>query len=549
MKIYPRTALTQVLLTAILGFVLMASGCSKKKQDATPETPDTPGTISAPTTSVATFQVATFYSKELSEQYRETQGTFGGVTVQIRRSGDSSYAFLVPELPAGKHTLDCPMGRLTFTVAVTKVENTTAVVDDLMKRVDAQIEALPAATPDEVEEVNEVRAFKSEVLKLYNSLNADQKRQAALIYEANRASFQRVNANIFNNLNGSITMRQSDCPRTDFKSYYGCTADNLAASAEELVKASEDALEFLALGAMSAYLAPASFGLSAAASTIAFGTAGYLLITEVKPAVTKFRRDFAAFRNINWIFSKALFSTIWTEFETGISTNLRLRSAFHSLTSNDRDLMPSTQRFFKVYYQLDLYWDRLVQVFGTFPRIGGTIEYKPINTADYTITGISNPNVQLEGRTGENVTFKSLSGKTETFSYHIRASKEGFTYEKDVTNARVIPIVDSSSFYRAACVGNWTVYGYDPNNPTSVYTLELKADGTGTYTVPNSTKKYGVSWFIRRTNENEYRLYESGFWHPAYDELTRDRLDYPVTGFKTYANFDKNFVSQRFIKN
>jgi hypothetical protein len=107
---------------------------------------------------------------------------------------------------------------------------------------------------------------------------------------------------------------------------------------------------------------------------------------------------------------------------------------------------------------------------------------------------------------------------------------------------------DSTAIYAAASVGMWTVKGYDPKNPTTTYTLELFANGRGTYRVPNNPTAYNVSWYIQK-NSDGYRLYESGFWHPAYNGLSRDKLKYPITRFRTFANFDPKFVSQEYIKN
>lgn len=114
-------------------------------------------------------------------------------------------------------------------------------------------------------------------------------------------------------------------------------------------------------------------------------------------------------------------------------------------------------------------------------------------------------------------------------------------------------VLDSMELYTKAVVGKWTVYGYDPNNPTTTYNLELFGNGSGRYSIPDQTtgeiRHYSISWYVTKRPGGGYALYERGFWHFAYDTLTRDRLTYPVSSFKTYANFDSKFVSQKFVKN
>jgi len=108
--------------------------------------------------------------------------------------------------------------------------------------------------------------------------------------------------------------------------------------------------------------------------------------------------------------------------------------------------------------------------------------------------------------------------------------------------------IDSLALYKKSCLGWWTVIGHDPVNPSTTYTLELFSDGTGTYHIPDNPKTYQTNWDVKKSN-SEYRFFEKGFWNVGYDNAPRDKLSYPVTGFKTYGIFDVNFVSQEYIKN
>jgi len=104
---------------------------------------------------------------------------------------------------------------------------------------------------------------------------------------------------------------------------------------------------------------------------------------------------------------------------------------------------------------------------------------------------------------------------------------------------------DSTAIYAQAVQGRWTATNLESGEPN---TLEVRADGRGAYIVApddlgycrglGGTRvgehcEYAVTWQIVRAN-GRYHLYESGFWHPAFDGLSRDPLTMPVTGFTTY---------------
>lgn len=177
-----------------------------------------------------------------------------------------------------------------------------------------------------------------------------------------------------------------------------------------------------------------------------------------------------------------------------------------------------------------------------------------INSKYISVSNITNNKVQLFfSRMADGAIKLSATTSADTeqeFSYDINYSNPGFSSKvlKKTIKAKVKPEIDSTAIYTRAAVGRWTVKGYDPNNPSTTYTLDLSADGSGIYHVPENSTPYRVSWHIERSGK-EYRLYEYGFWHPAYDRLTREKLAYPLKPFKVYGNFDPNFVVQIFSKN
>jgi hypothetical protein len=56
-------------------------------------------------------------------------------------------------------------------------------------------------------------------------------------------------------------------------------------------------------------------------------------------------------------------------------------------------------------------------------------------------------------------------------------------------------------------------------------------------------------WTVTRSGPGKYILRESGFWGGGFDSDTRDPLDYPVTGFNTYSQFEGIGLTRVYTKN
>src|SRR5690606_17642357 len=225
--------------------------------------------------------------KSLADKYN---ATFGSIAIELLKTSDSTLTFYVPDIAEDEASLKFDLATIKFNVTKTTEVNASQLITNLTQNFDEQVSSLNPSTPDEIAEVNGLNQYKQEVISLFNSLTDDEKRQTVLFYEANKDIFKSFANSTFTNLDASTTMRmQSECPRTDFKSFYGCTAENLGDAAIGLKNASKEFLKMLALAGISAYLAPASFGLSAFGTTLALGSAGYLLITEVRPAAIHFK--------------------------------------------------------------------------------------------------------------------------------------------------------------------------------------------------------------------------------------------------------------------
>ncbi len=173
------------------------------------------------------------------------------------------------------------------------------------------------------------------------------------------------------------------------------------------------------------------------------------------------------------------------------------------------------------------------------------------NTPGVTTTGLASAQTTTDA-SGYSTNYWTLKGAVGTVHNATATINQDTLYaitKAAVTfNATTIANIDSTSIYRAAMIGTWTVTHYDPVNPQAVYTMDLLADGTGKYHIPNATNVYPMSWSISKSG-NKYFYFESGFWNPAYNGLNRDALSYPLKPFKLYASFDPNFVSVVYSKN
>jgi hypothetical protein len=414
-------------MSVILGMTAINS-C---KKDNGPE-PDPDKSVTAEKTNVNTYEIINLIAHvNLADRY---DATFSSIPIELLKTSDSTLTFYVPDIDEGEASLKFDLATINFNVTKTAEVDANQLIADITQNFDTQTGLLNPITQDEIAEVNSLSQYKQEVISLFNSLTEDEKRQAVLFYEANKEVFKSFASNSFANLDDSTIMnKQSECPRTNFKSFYGCTAGNLGDAAIDLKNASKEFLTMLALAGVSAYLAPASFGLSASGTVLALGTAGYLLITEVRPAALHFKHSLFPFLNANWIFSKALFQATTEVFQDQTSTSLNLAPKFRSMTSNDGNVNSGSGYFINAMTTLSEYWNKLTAIFGNVPTYQNTEEPANLATNEISISNISNSNVQYLGNTGQSVKFKSLSGNEENFSYNISVSKEGFVEEKTVT--------------------------------------------------------------------------------------------------------------------
>ncbi|MFN5334694.1 MAG: FISUMP domain-containing protein, partial [Bacteroidota bacterium] len=154
---------------------------------------------------------------------------------------------------------------------------------------------------------------------------------------------------------------------------------------------------------------------------------------EVLPASVKFKDALIPYMESRWIFSKALFEVVISDFQSQVSTGLNLKPSFRTISAADGLVSSGTQYFISSMTTLEYYWNKLTAVFGDFPSYKNTEAATSLATSEISISGVSNANVQYVSHSDQAVTFKSVSGKDETFNYTLRVTKQGFTEEKTLT--------------------------------------------------------------------------------------------------------------------
>ncbi len=561
-----RQFLSLKVLFVVIFSALIVFSCENNENediDVDESTEDTENYYTANSYTVNTYEIITLTSNiELEDSY---QALFDSDTVSLIKTSDTTLAFIVPEIESGNYQLTSDLGNLDFEVEETSVTDPEALIDEIFSSFDDEVSDV-----DSSQDLTDAVTYKNEVMELYNSLTDAQKTEVAMYYEANKNIFDEFKEDISNTYDASViyksTAYQSDCPKTDYKSFYSCTAENLGNSALELTSALKKAavpLGYAAvLGGLVANISimgPPAWALAATGASLTVITAIYIIFTEVRPACISLKTSLSDFLYANWIFVYASYDVITDEFQSMVATDLNLNASYKTLSQSDSDISTEVSFFNSKYQSLTSSWEKFTEILGDLPTYTENETSVDLSTEDITISNISNSSVELESQEAEKVSFKSTSGEDETFSYDITVEKEGFTQTETVENAIVYAEIDSTEIYEAAVTGSWTVTNLESSK---VRDLTIESDGEGFYYVEDGANSddgeghYYITWSIEKDN-GKYFLRESGFWHYGYESyrsldtsLSEVSLTYPVSTFLTYTDFgDGASAALRYTKN
>ncbi|KAA5546428.1 lipocalin-like domain-containing protein [Adhaeribacter rhizoryzae] len=438
------------LLTLLLLVVALFNGCSEIENK--PSTPPDPN-FTAESTHIQTFEVVTLKAKKPVGTH--TKGTLGNISVDLIKTSDSTLTFIVPDIANGEHLLKFDAAALNFTVTQTLPVDADKLFNNLFGNFNSRVAALTTTSEAQQEEVKQMNQFRENLAKGLNALSAEQKQQTMLFFEANKEAFNSFSTYVTINLNAATTLRlmnvnkQTDCPQTDYKSFYECTSANLANSYAQFKGSTKKMLEMLSMASVMggvalklSALGPVALGITAVGMSLPLTMALYLGVTEVWPAWLKLRDDTKAFLKAPWIFRQELFEKMNISFQTDKDEDLNLDAGFRTLSAADNQntetnyIPRSSISFLNIFARVNTYWDKLNALFGELPTFQPGERLISLATENIQITAISNSQVQLVSKAGESARFKSLSGKDESFDFKIKVTKEGFTQEK-VVNAQV----------------------------------------------------------------------------------------------------------------
>ena len=391
-------------------------------------------------TAVKTYKAVSLiiHDQSLSEEY---QGQFGSEAIELLRFDDTTLVFLVPDVSAGEYELNFDLGKATFTVEKTEVGNPDSLVQATIAKFDQQVAELEQDTAIEMQEVEEIIAYKQEVLSFYNNLSADDKMKTALLFEANKEIFAAFENTVTTILDASTIIRgpQSECSRNNFGTFYFCTAENLGEAAEELRKSSKEFLIFFLLTGAAALQG------NLPAGAIAGTVAAAFFYVEVRPALLKFKNALKPFLEAQWIFVCRFFNVVTENVVVDfinnnpepLPTDCKVRTI-----KKDDNISEEVSFFNQSMSRLSLVWDKLKDIFGD--NLSSLPQYMDAEAAvtledeeiEVLPESISNPNVELEEQTATTVKFSTSSNQQEEFTFVVQAEKEGFVEEQTI-NGRV----------------------------------------------------------------------------------------------------------------
>lgn len=453
----------------LLCLCVLLSGCSKEETNG--EAVESGLTLE--TTEVNTYQMVTLNAENmiLSDSYN---GTFGGETIEIKKTSDTSLSFIVPDVSAGMYTFSFELLEDTeLTVTKTVVTDPAAVIATSFANFDSGMEELlQSGSTVTAEDITRMNTLKANVESYYASLDDDVKMQVALLYEANKEVYQNFKNTTFYNLDAATAARQSECPDPSYsrRDFYFCTCTNLGESLSELRSALRSNLEMLGMAGVAALLSlnPALTLVGLGTFGVALAATAYIFVTEVLPAVVKVTSDIPPFLHAQWVLGEQVVDNAKASFSSSFATDLDLEPTLRSIHEDDTELSSQTSFFITGANKVKSLWNNFVEVLGSFPLFQNNEQDITLETNQIIISNISNSDVQLMWQNGESAIFESTSGETETFNYDITVTVDGFTRSKTVTGATVTveESLAANWLLKEIVVNNTTIY---PDQWTEIY--------------------------------------------------------------------------------
>lgn len=483
----------------------------------------------------------------------------GSSMVKGYANGDSAYVFIVPVLAPGAVSLSIPVIERSNTLSLTiknytPVSNAQAVINEFVNKRNSSIDSLLKVvagsnfqpSPESVLLIGQLR---EEWDLQMASLSSTDKELLAYVLERNmpdpaQSSFTPLPAGYFGKGNGL----QSD------------VGDRLVAAAKVYVTVQTVCISTippLLVSGIAFLIAP-----NPISGLIFLG----LFTTFVISRESAIRRGQEVGR-LNGvaeaITSSTLQRTTAVEFFNNTEKSLTMNVGFRNLRSGDATIHPDINSSFnkeQTFATKDKEVEAMYQkataktskLKGTYPGFTGSIGKQtqtsialPIEGAGIIVKSVSDSRVSFTSTlAGTTRKVKITSTATTEFNFNLQIAYKRSLDNQEITQTIACyykPEFDSTALYRASIIGLYTVNNYKGNGPNSRLTAEFKSDGRTVYTLyddpswANGTT-FGAGWTVQKQN-GRYYFSESGFWHPAYADISVENpLTYPVTGFKYHNN-------------
>ncbi|WP_157976242.1 hypothetical protein [Lewinella sp. IMCC34191] len=492
---------------------------------------------------IANPEVSTFEFVTLDATTKLTSETYAaevaGQSVELHRASDSTLVFVVPAVVEGDYVLTSEeLGTVNLYVDETIVDDSQALLGSVSASFQSDLADLSNDTLVRAVELEYASAYGNQVTDLLGSLTPEQLIEVGHYYAANRTLFEDFRNDVAKTYNAPTTMKnqQSDCPRTEFREFYFCTADNLGQSARELLKSTVKLAKYAAVMAILAGVSwaaagggPGVWGLTAVGSTFLIGTALYVLTMETLPAFNRFRANLRPFLRANWLFAKGAVQIGTEYFVSGVSNLFDVSAEFRTLRSTDTDISDQVSAFLGTFGRLSQAWVQFSELLGELPGFYNGSEWVNVDDDEITIGKISHPSVILVERNPKEITFRTDAEEPVTFTYEVEVRKQGFTRSAELT-ATLEPRA-ALSLTALAIRSRGLMPGYEEcyDGPNKVYYLDLGyqddegliADDLSNLSITYEFEKNGCFGIW----SNSTAGYFSGF--PA--AKTEEKISVPVT--------------------
>ena len=391
---------------------------------------------------VSTFEFVTLdaTTKLISETYA---AEVAGQSVELHRASDSTLVFVVPAVIEGDYVLTSEeLGTVNLYIAETIIDDPQALLESVSTSFQSDLADLSDDTLVRAAEIEHASAYGDQVADLLGSLTSEQLIEVAHYYAANRTLFKDFRNDVAKTYDAPTTMKnqQSDCPRTEFRKFYSCTANNLGQSGRTLLKSTWELAKYATMVSILAKVSlaaagggPGVWGLTAVGQTLLIGTALYVLTMETLPAFNQFRANLRPFLRANWMFAKGAVQVGTEYFVSGVSNLFDVSAEFRTLRSTDTDVSSEVSAFLGTFGQLSQAWGQFSELLGELPGFYDGSEWVNVNDKEMTIGKISHPSVVLVDRGPGEITFQTDADEPVTFTYEVEVQKQGFTRSAELT--------------------------------------------------------------------------------------------------------------------